>query len=132
MTGKYDPGSPDTDDEINSDGEFEKKVYDLTFMVGSGSFLGPALLVQRDLIDPFSFIVDKNCGALVGLYAAHYGHNKFLRWLVDHYYANKGSGIDFTKMNDQFNCNIAHYAVRQGHLSTLIWIHKKVSIDFKI
>jgi hypothetical protein len=45
MTGKYDPGSPDTDDDINSDGEVEKKVYDITYMVGSGSFLGPALLV---------------------------------------------------------------------------------------
>ena len=112
MTGKYDPGSPDTDDDINSDGEVEKKVYDLTYMVGSGSFLGPALLVDRNLIDPFSFIVDKNCGALVGLYAAHYGHVKFLRWFVDHNKDKKGEAIDFTKMNDQFNCNIAHYATR--------------------
>jgi hypothetical protein len=52
-------------------------------MVGSGSFLASALLVKRGFIDPLTFVVDKNCGALVGLYAAHYGHIKFLRWLAD-------------------------------------------------
>jgi len=35
-------------------------------------------------------------------------------------------------MTDQFNCNIAHYATRQGHLTILIWINEKLSIDFKI
>ena len=112
MTGKYNPGSPDTDDEIMSDDETTKQVYDITYMVGSGSFLASSLLISRDFIDPFSFIVDKNCGALVPLYAAHHGHNKLLRWLVDHNESKKGQEIDFTKMVDKFNCNIAHYATR--------------------
>ena len=49
-------------------------------MVGSGSFLSSAMLIEKKSIDPLTFIVDKNCGALVGHYAAHYGHIKFLRW----------------------------------------------------
>ena len=53
MTGKYNPGSPDTDDEIVSDDETTKQVYDLTYMVGSGSFLASSLLISRDFIDPF-------------------------------------------------------------------------------
>ena len=81
----FDETSDHSDEE---EANFELKdnymMNDLAHLVGSGSFLGASLLIYKKEFDPLTFALDKNCGTLVGHYAAHYGHIKFLRWLVQH------------------------------------------------
>ena len=55
---------------------------DVIHLVGKGSFLPVALLLQREFSDPRKLIIDRNTGATCAHYGAHFGNLKFVRWYV--------------------------------------------------
>jgi hypothetical protein len=130
LSSMFDDTNSDHSDEEEANFELKNNyMNDLAQMVGSGSFLGAAVLIERGHFDPITFVLDKNCGTLVGHYAAHYGHIKFLRWMVTHIGANQYYQYD--QMVDNYGCNMAHYSVRQGHLHILIWLASDLGINLK-
>ena len=62
-------------------------------------------------------------------YAAHHGNVKFLRWLIN--WIRKATLFNFDKHLDFYDCNIAHYAVRQGHLPIVMMINDEIGVSMK-
>lgn len=107
--------------------ERNKIVLDTFYLIGKGSFLPAALLLDNNVIDPARFIVDPNTGARVAHYAAHHGNLKFLRWYEAKYGAAQMAGL-----RDDYNCSLLHYAVRQGHLPAVMFLEKTCGMPLRL
>lgn len=116
--------SGNEDDFDHDDAHHRNKiVLDTFYLIGKGSFLPAALLLDNNVIDPGRFIVDPNSGSRVAHYAAHHGNLKFLRWYEAKYGAAHVAGL-----RDHYNCTLLHYAVRQGHLAVAMFLEKTCGI----
>ena len=90
-------------------------------MAAKGDFEPLGVLVGQRIIDVKSTVFDHTTGAKLYHYAAHHGNLKFLRFLLeavaqpeeeDLFADSNPDKYHWVKEVDDFNCNIAHYAVR--------------------
>ncbi|CDW71334.1 probable s-acyltransferase at2g14255-like [Stylonychia lemnae] len=78
------------------------------------SFLPYILLVEKELIDPKEFVIDKQTGSRGLHYAAHFGNIKALKALIETYQQDPF-------MNDLYDMNISHYGARMDNLNILLY-----------
>jgi len=113
-------------------------MVDVGYHIGKGSFRPVTYMIEEGQVDPLKLVIDHESGAMLPHYAAHHGNLKFLRYLVDHFMRNPTSGgsgatlassFDF---RDHYNCSIAHYAVRQGHLPVLMYAVETLKTDLAL
>jgi ankyrin repeat protein len=95
-------------------------------------------MIERGEVDPLKMIIDHNSGAMLPHYAAHEGNLKFLRYLVQHFMQNPASGgsgathANAYDFRDFYDCTIAHYAVRSGHLPILMYAVETLKADLNV
>ena len=112
-------------------------MINITDKVTTGKFLPVTILIEKGHIDPKTQVVDPNSGAMIPHYAAHHGNLKFLRYLAMHFkkttispkFVDKNFRPGFPDFKDNYDCNLGHYAVRQGHLPIMIYLADVLHIN---
>ena len=100
--------------------------------VTQGKFLPVTIMIEKGHVDPFTQVVDPNTGAMMPHYAAHHGNLKFLRYLEMHFKKTLDPSKGFPDFKDNYDCNLGHYAVRQGHLPIMIYLNWQVTLSYSI
>lgn len=112
-----------------------RTTLDAHYLAATGSFLPLAFLIMRGLLEPQKVRLDKNTGAKAAHFAAHHGNLKFLRWLANFSRQRDDSSDKRDKQSnpldvrDDYNCTLAHYSARQGHLPVVMYCCDGLNID---
>ena len=121
----FDKGSSSEKEEDEEDEYGDHKiVLDTFYLIGKGSFLPATLLINNNIINPQTLVIDKNTGSYIAHYAAHHGNLKFIRWYVQKY-----GPSHCATLRDNYQCTLLHYAVRQGHLPVLMYLEQNCKMD---